>query len=235
GLWFFHKFEIEAAIEEGVKLITHVSPIKIQTENEHLTGIDFIKNELGELDETGRARFIPIEGSEHTVELDTLIVAIGEQLMPFELEGSEGLEFHRWGAIKVDPDTLTTTREGVFAGGDIVTGPNTVVDAIAAGKKGALMIDRYLNGEPLRQMAAVVKHREYIDPHQLSPQELEKIRRAEQPKISLSERRESFTEVEQTLSKDKATTEAMRCLRCDLEFVEKPEPVDELKSVTTGG
>jgi len=227
--------EIDAAVEEGVELRTLVSPVKLHIDNNKLVAVDFIENELGALDDSGRPRFIPKQGSEFTVKLDTLIVAIGEQLMPFDLTGSEGLEFHAWGPIKVDPDTMMTHRPGVFAGGDVVTGPNTVVDAIAAGKKGALMIDRFIQGQPMQQPATLTLPEIYVEPRQFSSTELTEIVRAEPNRIPLARRKESFDEVEQTFARDKATTEAMRCLRCDLEFVSKPVPEEDKAAVTAGG
>ncbi|MBN2382354.1 FAD-dependent oxidoreductase [bacterium] len=227
--------EIEAGIEEGVTLKTLVSPVKLHVKQKRLVAVDFIENELGSLDDSGRARFIPKKGSEFTVELDTLIVAIGEQLMPFDLTGSEGLEFHAWGPIKVDQDTLQTHRAGVFAGGDIVTGPNSVVNAIAAGKKGAVMIDRFIHGQPLRQPAQVVLPDTYVEPRQLTTTELSEVSRAEPIKIPLAQRKVSFAEVEQAFSKETATAESMRCLRCDLEFVQKPDLEHVEEKVHAGG
>ena len=99
-----------------------------------LTKIECIRMELGEPDESGRRRPVPIEGSEFEMELDTLIPAIGEQPDLSFLEEHHGIDVSKWGTIEVDPETLATNKEGLFAGGDVVTGANTVVEAMAAGK-----------------------------------------------------------------------------------------------------
>jgi len=105
--------------------------------------------ELGEPDESGRRRPIPIEGSEFIVDLDTLIIAIGESSDLSYLGENSGLDITRWGTVVADESLGTTNVEGVFAGGDAVTGPKTVIDAIAAGKIAAATIDRYLSGKEI--------------------------------------------------------------------------------------
>jgi NADPH-dependent glutamate synthase beta subunit-like oxidoreductase len=167
---------------------------------------------------------VPVEGSEHTVDLNTLIVAIGEQMQAFELQGSGGVEVTRWGTIVVDDNTLATGRPGVFAGGDAVTGPNTVVDAIAAGNRAAVMMDRYVRGLPLRQPAKKRLPSTYVPP---VAEEEGEVPRADCPTVPVEERRRGFVEVEQTLSAADATREARRCLRCDLEFTQPAEEEQE--------
>lgn len=226
--------EIEAALEEGVNLELLVTPIAISEKDGSLQGITFIRNRLGELDETGRRRFAAVPDSEFSTQLDTLIIAIGEQLMPFSLEGSQGLTFHRWGGIKVDTDVLQTDRPGVFAGGDIVTGPNTVVDAIAAGKKGALMIHRYLTKEHLHQSVDLTLPKVYLEPVVVLDADDPVPARTETPQASLEERRTTFTEVDKCYSEEMACGEAKRCLRCDLEFVSQKKKSTEHYQPTGG-
>jgi NADH-quinone oxidoreductase subunit F len=215
--------EVEAALEEGIRLETLVSPVKVHTAGERLHAVELIRNDLGPIDASGRRRPVPKKGSEFTVDLDVLIVAIGEQLMPFKLAGSKGLNIRPAGTLVVDPHTLATGRDGVFAGGDVVTGPNTVVDAIAAGRKAALVIDRYLTGQPLRQPAEPLTPTVYIEPHSITQEELDTLRRATPPTIPLDDRKRSFAEVELTLSEEDARNESRRCLRCDLEFTRPAE------------
>ncbi|MBI5477921.1 MAG: FAD-dependent oxidoreductase [Deltaproteobacteria bacterium] len=212
--------EIEAALQEGVKLEELVTPTKVQVKDGQVCGVTFIRNRLGEVDQSGRRSFVPIPDSERGVTLDTLIVAIGEQILEFNPAGSEGLEYSKQGTLIADPDTLATARPGVFAGGDVITGPNTVVDAIAAGKKAAVMIHRFLRGEELRQPAERNVPRVYVEPRMLSPDEQEEARRAEPPLLSLRDRRSGFDEVEKALTQEAAAREAQRCLRCDLEFTQ---------------
>lgn len=228
--------EIDAAIEEGVILETLLSPGKIQTDDGTLTGIECITNELGDRDDSGRRRPTPIAGSEHTIQLATLIVAIGEKpdIDAVCLGSKAEIETTRWGAIKIDPDTLVTSREGLFAGGDVVTGPNTVVDAIAAGKKVALMIGRYLRGEELRQPADRMRPNVYVEPPS-TEQAQTNIQRIKSPHAPLDKRHSGFMEVEQAINEETAKREALRCLRCDLEFTKPVEDIEQEKQASTGG
>ena len=233
--------EVDAAIEEGVKLETLVSPLKIHAELEegvtedalespvkihakeaHVTAVDFIRNELGEIDASGRRKPMPIKGSEFTLPIDTLIVTIGD-VPDIDYVVDMGVDVTDWGTLKIDDETLATNREGVFAGGDVVTGPNTVVDAIAAGKKAAVMIDRYIRGEDLHQPAHAVLPETYVEPIMLDEEELSTAERVEAPTIGSDKRARCFDEVEMTISVDDATREARRCLRCDLEFTQPNE------------
>jgi NADH-quinone oxidoreductase subunit F len=214
--------EIEAALQEGIRLETLVAPVGILSEAGSLSGIECIKNELGEVDVSGRRRPVPIPGTQHTIPLDTLIVAIseGSDTDCVSVAGANRIEVdEKKGTVRVDPETLCTNRPGVFAGGDVVTGPNTVVEAIAAGKKAAIIIERYLLHEPLRQPAQPRLPRHYIPPP-TNGQDGQTRKRVEMPRVSAPSRRRSFAEVEMALSVDEARYEARRCLRCDLEFTQ---------------
>lgn len=226
--------EIEAAVEEGIILETLVTPVKIDTANNHITGVEFLRNRLGKMDSSGRRRPVPIDGSNFKLPIDTLLVAISEQpdinSITQDVEG--GLEMTPWNSLKVDEYTLSTSRPGVFAGGDVVTGPNTVVDAIAAGKKVAIMIDRYISGEALRQVEQPIIPMAYVKPCAISE---ESIARAKSPHTVLAEGSRDFSEVEAVLSEKDAKRESMRCLRCDLDFTEKVKvstvPIQETSTV----
>jgi len=213
---------IGAAEAEGVKVETFVSPIRIDSKHGHLADIQCIRNKLGEMDSSGRRKPVPIPGTEFTIRLDTLIVAIGER-PDSDCLSSMGLDVGKSGRLHVDPETLCTNRPGVFAGGDLVTGPNTVVDAIAAGEKAATVIDRYLRGEELRQRPQTKLPRFFIEPTEVSGEELDEAARAEPATLDAESRRKNFAEVEMTLSVEQATREARRCLRCDLEFTRGAE------------
>jgi NADH-quinone oxidoreductase subunit F len=119
----------------------------------------------------------------------------------------------------------------VFAGGDVVTGPNTVVDAIAAGKKAALMIGRYLRGEELKQPGAARLPDVFVEPLAIDEDELEGARRMEPPMVPAASRKENFNEIELSFSVEQATKEARRCLRCDLEFTQPKEGEAESAAV----
>jgi NADH-quinone oxidoreductase subunit F len=215
--------EIEAALQEGITIETLISPVGIVSEGGHLAGIECVRNELGERDATGRRRPVAIQGTQRIVTLDTLIVAIseGSDTDCVTVAGANRLNIDpKRNSVLADPETLGTNRPGVFAGGDVVSGPNTVVDAIAAGRQAAISIDRYLRGEDLRQPSQVRMPRHYVPPAKTNGQ-TEPTKRAEIPRISLERRKHEFAEVETALTADDASREARRCLRCDLEFTEK--------------
>jgi NADH-quinone oxidoreductase subunit F len=219
--------EVDAAIEEGVILETLVSPVKIEAAgNGKLDGVEFIRNSLGDIDASGRRSPVPIPGSEFKLPLDILIVAIGDE-PDLDCVSDAKIELSKWGSLVTDPRTLATNRPGVFAGGDVVTGPNTVVDAIAAGKKAAVMIGRYLRGEELAQPLLVNLPDHFIEPVELSDDEIETARRAEAHTIPIDQRKAGFDEVELAISENEAVCEARRCLRCDLDFTRPLEPEDE--------
>jgi len=225
--------EIDGAIEEGITLELLVSPVQLFGEGGRLTAAEFIVNELGEIDKSGRHRPVAKEGSEYRVPLDTLIVAISEAASDVGAGHISGLEL-KDGAVAVDTRTLTTGRPGLFAGGDVATGPNTVIDAIAAGKRAAAVIKRYLQGQDLVAPAEPRLPTTYIEPTLAAPEDGGALRRVHAPVQSPEQRRRSFVEVEQTLSPADADREARRCLRCDLEFTSSPEAEDALQETSRG-
>jgi NADH-quinone oxidoreductase subunit F len=216
---------IRAAEAEGVKVETFVEPVKIDARNGRLADIKCVRNKLGDVDSSGRRRPVPIPGTEFTIALDTLIVAIGER-PDSDCLASMGLELDKAGRLRVDGKTLRTNRKGVFAGGDLVTGPNTVVDAIAAGRKAAEVIDRYLRGKELVELPKVKLPAVFIEPAEVSDEELEEMARVEPATLDAKSRKKNFAEVERQLSVEQASCEARRCLRCDLEFTQRTENED---------
>lgn len=227
--------EIEAAIEEGVVLETLLSPTKVLSSDGRVSAVECVKNQLGTRDASGRRRPVPIQDSEHTVQLDTLIVAIGEQpdIDGLFKEEASGLNATKWGTLDSVPETLATGRRGVFAGGDVVTGPNTVVDAIAAGKKAAVSIVQFLSGEELRPAVSGSRPTVYVEPT-AAPEGRKSRSRPREARAPLAERTASFVEVERALNADAARSEAGRCLRCDLEFTQ-PSPVEVGVKIASGG
>lgn len=143
--------EIEAALDEGVNMMPLTNPARIVTENGKMVGVECIKMELGEPDDSGRRRPVPIEGSEFVLDLDNLVIAIGENSDLSYLGDDHGLEVTRWSTIVADENFGNTNVEGVFAGGDCVTGPKTVIEAIAIGKKAAVSIDLHLKGKSVKR------------------------------------------------------------------------------------
>ena len=134
--------EVDEAIREGVNVYLLVSPVRIIGKAERAVGMECVRMNLGETDQTGRRRPLPVEGSNFQVKADTIISAVGQRVDKNVLKGFDTRED---GTLRVDPETGATTRKGVFAGGDVVTGPGWAIDAIAAGKKGAKSIDQYLS------------------------------------------------------------------------------------------
>lgn len=224
--------EIEAAVTEGVKLETLVSPSKILSREGKVTGVECLRNVLGDIDSSGRRKPEPVPGSEFTVPVDTLIITIGD-VPDIDYISYMGVETTKWGTVKADMETLSTNLPGVFAGGDVVTGPDTVVWAIAHGKKAAVMIDRYLKGEPLKQPAEPRLPKAYVEPQMLTEDEMEKAKRVEPPTIAMEARTKTFDEVERTMSVEEAGLEARRCLRCDLEFTQPKE--EKAECLEAGG
>ena len=136
--------EVEDAREEGVEFHFLTQPVEILAENGSMTGLRCIRMELGEPDWSGRRRPVPVEGSEFDLIADTLIPAIGQKTNLGFINPEDGIEITRHETIKTDPDTMMTTRAGVFAAGDAVSGPLTVVHGIAGGKMAARMIHQYI-------------------------------------------------------------------------------------------
>ena len=135
--------EVEEAIREGIKIHLLASPVKIIGRGMRATGMECVRMRLAEPDETGRRRPVPIEGSHFRVHADHIVAAVGQRVDRIILKG---FDTHPDGTLRIDPETRETSMEGVFAGGDVVTGPGWAIDAIDAGKKGAASINRYLSG-----------------------------------------------------------------------------------------
>ncbi|MCD6553652.1 MAG: FAD-dependent oxidoreductase, partial [Anaerolineae bacterium] len=202
--------EVDAAAEEGVKLHFLAAPVRILSEDGRVTAMECIRMELGEPDESGRRRPVPIPGSEFTIEVDTVIVSIGQKP---DLSPLAEAEATPWGTLTADPDTMATPLEGLFAGGDAVTGPASAVEAVAAGQRAAESIHRYLRGMDLRA-GRIFEWPRAADIEVEIPAGTEKAARREMPTLPMSERRSSFKEVELGLTEEQARAEAARCLSC---------------------
>ena len=202
--------EVEEALCEGVRMQFLAQPQRVTREEGKLV-LHCLMTRLGELDSSGRRRPEPVPGSEFSLEVDTVIPAIGQGVADEEW----GLPLTAENTIQVDPVTLATGRRGVFAAGDAVIGPASVIDAIAAGRKAAASIDRYLGGggevgetlaSPEHQVAPLKPWAPIGD-------------RTILPTMPISERVKGFDEVELTLDAETAGEQARRCLRCDLPII----------------
>jgi len=203
--------EVKQAIEEGVEILFLVAPTRIERHNGQLR-VTCIRMQLGEPDASGRRQPIPIQGSEFNIEIDTLITAIGQApQVPEDFR----LPIGRGSTIRVDPVTLTTNREGIFAGGDAVTGPATVVQALATGRQAAFRIDDYLQ----HRYPLVSKDKRETLAGDLLPKTIEmikKLTRSEPPVLAPQTRAKEFASVELVYDWESAVNEARRCLRCGM-------------------
>ena len=204
--------EIEGALEEGIELTVLGVPKRIVGERGDVVGVEYLKAQLGERDEDGRRKPVAIEGSEKILACDMVIPAIGQVPSCEPAQYEDGPELTDRGTIRVDPVTYQTSQPALFAGGDCVTGADTVIGAIAAGQKAAVHMDQSLGGKgklPQDTGFSLTKPSE----EDLTAA----LKRAEEPVIPLSQRSRGFAEVVLGLDRQCATDEASRCLRCDLE------------------
>jgi NADH-quinone oxidoreductase subunit F len=197
-----------------------------------ITGVKCIKMKLGEPDETGRRRPIPIKGSESVIDLDNLIVAIGEDPDLYCLGKKKSVEISQKGSIEVCPETLATNIKGVFAGGDVVTGPGTVINAMSAGNTAAEMIDKYIKGKELVREYKLTRPSRYIPPYiESSEKETGEASRPRVPCLPAGERIKNFNEVNLNITEEEAVMEARRCLRCDLETKDGEKAIKSLSDM----
>ena len=206
--------EIEDALAEGVEIHYLSAPVRIVGDDGKVSGLECIRTELGAPDASGRRRPVPIEGSEFIVECDALIPAIGQQPEAQHLTEA-GLSISRRNTVEVNRHTTQTSMPDVFAGGDAVSGPATVIDAIAAGHKAAEAIHRYLSGEDLGLYEKELAEKEPPgrDWREI-PEGIAREARASLQHRDVRESASSFAEVSQGLPDEKATGEALRCLNC---------------------
>ena len=197
--------EVDAALEEGIDIQYLAAPSRVSRDNGRLK-LESLRMELGEPDESGRRRPVPIKGSEFVTEMDTLIAAIGQRP---EVPEDFSVQVGRGNVLTVDGNMMTS-RQGVFSGGDCVSGPASVIQAIAAGRKAAEAIDRYLGGKGDISEALVAPDEATFWLNGYFPQEKLATFTHLSPEASIN----SFDEVEAELDRDMAIAEAMRCLQC---------------------
>jgi len=207
--------DIEAAEQEGIKIDCLSIPIEIMGDGK-VSKVKCARMELREFDRSGRKKPHKIEGSEYVIETDAVIESIGQfPESDFLDDGKIKLAKNR--TIVVDQRTLATNMEGVFAGGDAVSGPLTVIDAVAAGQRAVSSIKRYLRGEALGPIPEREDHERYQIPFAYDEDPQEK------PRVEIKEsdvgiRTANFQETTSNYSKEEAMEEAERCLRCDAEL-----------------
>lgn len=217
-------WEIEEAEEEGVKIHFLAAPTQVLGENDKVSGMLCIKMSLGEPDESGRRRPEPIEGSEFVLDVDTIIAAIGQGPDISFLTEGRGVKTDR-DRIVADLDTQLTDRPGVFAGGDVVTGAASAIEAIAAGRRAAESIDQYLKtGEVKTAEKLFNSSKGELD--EIPEEEFATIQREPKVKMPMLEpdvRRRNFEEIELGYAEEQAIKEAERCLQCGCKAVDTCE------------
>jgi len=210
--------EIEDAEKEGVKFHFLTLPIRIIAEKGRVKAVECVRMELGEPDASGRRRPIPVEGSNFILETDLVIPAIGQGQDLSFLRQEQGIVISKWETVQVDKDSLMTDKAGVFSGGDCVSGPLTLIAALAAGYDAAIGIERYLAGKSLempsfRHMEKFFQAFSFYNKEEavFAPAGIVK---SEMPCLPTKTRIHTFDEVETGFTPEEAIREANRCLRC---------------------
>ncbi len=201
-------WEVEDTIEEEIEIHYLTTPVEIVSKNGKVSGIKCIRMKLGEPDESGRCRPLPIIGSEFVVQADTVVTAIGQTPDLSFLAHESEMDISKHGLLLVDPQTGATKIPGIFSGGDAVSGPRTVVEAVAFGKKAALSIDAFLQGENCR-----VSREWDWKGMEFTPQDIERRERESMNRLSIAERKRTFKEIDLGFSEVQAVSEAERCFR----------------------
>ena len=208
--------EVEQAEEEGVGFDFLRVPIGFTGDSGKITGLECLRAELKQKPGSSRMSPVPIEGSQHVMEADAVIVAIGQQVDTGGMELFSGLKWSRRKTIMTQTSTMETDIEGVFAAGDAVTGPATVIEAIGGGKRAAMAIDRYLSGLPQPKMPPVPRRRDRLECLSLPATTKMALKRPEMPLLNIERRRTTFQQAELGMTEQMMREEARRCLRCDI-------------------
>ncbi len=204
--------EIAECRDEGIEIMTLTNPIRVIEDGGKVTGIECIRMELGEPDKSGRRRPEPLAGSEFVIEIDALVPAIGQESDWACLTDECACTLSDWGTMNVDPVTLQTDDKDIFAGGDAVTGPATVVEAIEAGKQAAISMDRYIQGADMAEGRDLIFNTVSDVPLEGRPM----IPRTKMRHAAAKKRVQNFDEVQLGFGEKSARTEAERCLACGL-------------------
>jgi heterodisulfide reductase subunit A-like polyferredoxin len=204
--------EIEECREEGIEIMTLTNPTRIIAESGRVKAIECIKMALGEPDASGRRRPKAIPGSEFIIEVDAVIPAIGQESDWACLTPECACKLSDWGTIQVDPQTLQSDDKDIFAGGDAVLGPKTVIEAIAHGKQAAISMDRFLRGVDLKEG----RDKEWQAVEEVRTEGYDRIPRNHMPRLLPGDRQSNFNEVQLGFNEAQARQEAERCLNCGI-------------------
>ena len=204
--------EIDECLDEQIKIHTLTHPVRIIRENGKVAGIECIKMVLGEPDESGRRRPEPIPNSEFIMDVDAVIPAIGQETDWACLTDECACSLNDWGTMNVNGLTLQSDDPDIFAGGDAVTGPATVVEAVEAGKQAAISIDRFIKGEDLQKDRGQIFEDIAIAPESAG----KRIPRQKMPHLAARRRMKNFNEVQLGFDEVRVRLEAERCLECGI-------------------
>lgn len=222
--------EFDDAVAEGVRFEFLLQPIEVLGADGRAAGLKCLKMELGEPDVSGRPRPVPVPGSEHVREFDQVIPSISQRPSwrwlggwrgQAETDSSGRLTFTKWATLKVDPDSMRSGRPEIFAGGDVVLGPSTIIESMGQGRRAAEAIDKQLRGLPLEDFHTFIppaNPRKGFEqrPHRYAPPygETERVGRTPMPKRAAGERLGDYRAVDLGYSEEEARREAARCLMC---------------------
>lgn len=215
--------EIDDAEAEGVQIAYLVAPVAVIGRDGRAVGLRCVRMQLGEPDASGRRRPIPVTDTEHELQFDQIIAAVSQtpDLTPLVASSDATLTISHYGTLHADPETLQTNLPYVFAGGDVVLGPSTVIASMGAGRRAAESIDKFLNHQPLANYTThmprpLLRRGEDFRPHSyaLMYKDIPKSDRVPMPKRALSVRTGTFAEVELGYTEEQAKAEALRCLNC---------------------
>jgi ferredoxin len=208
--------EVEQAEEEGVAFAFLTVPTQVVMEDGALKGLECLRAKLVSAQGKNRMFPKPVEGSEFLMPADVIVSAIGQRVETECLSSLQTLELTRRHTIHVNTATMETSFPGVFAAGDAVTGPATVIEAIGGGKRAAMAIDRYLSGIPQPEMPPVPVRRGRSPWLEVPASTKMTLRRPEMPLLNIDRRRTTFQQVELGYAENQVREEARRCLRCDV-------------------
>jgi NADPH-dependent glutamate synthase beta subunit-like oxidoreductase len=208
--------EVEQAEEEGVRLAFLTIPTGLTGEDGCLTGLQCLRAELVRKEGSTRMSPVPIADSDFVMPADVVIGAIGQRVDNSCMAGLKGLEWTRRSTIQVNMVTMETSIPGVFAAGDAVTGPATVIEAIGGGKRAADSIDRFLYGIPQPKMPPVPVRRGRVAYFDIPASTKMVLKRPEMPLLNIDRRRTTYQQVELGYSENDVREESRRCLRCDI-------------------
>lgn len=208
-------YEVEEALHEGVEMLFLMAPNKIETAGDRKI-IRCIKMQLGEADRSGRRRPVPIEGSDEIIEADTIIGAIGQSTNTQFLYNDLPVKLNKWGDIEINGRSFQTSEQNIFAGGDCVTGPATVIQAVAAGRHAASAMDNFIMKGYAKEsnLDYSCSRGSMEDLPKWEFEAMPKFVRAPMPAVSPAKRKGNFTEVELGYDEGTVRAEASRCLNC---------------------